>query len=311
MCSSGTSKAPDVAWCPVEPRADPVAPGGQPAVTRRTILTVGLTGISGAALTGCSSSPSHSPSNSGSPSHETQGPSHTPSSSESPSQVAGQDSPTTTSAADPPGPPAVALTSGPDITHGPTAGHQVALTFHGQGPVGMAHEILDACAGADAAVTVFAVGTWLAQNPRIGAEIVAAGHELGNHTWSHQQMKQLTRAQAVDEAVRGARALEAAVGSPGWWFRPSGTQHSTSTIRAAAGVAGYHRCVSYDVDPEDFRDPGATAVHNRTLTAVRPGSIVSLHFGHRGTVDALPGILAGLRTKGLQAVTLSTLLRSL
>lgn len=201
------------------------------------------------------------------------------------------------------------MTSGPDITHGPTTARQVALTFHGQGPVGMAREILSACARADAAVTVFAVGTWLDQNPHLGAEIVAAGHELGNHTWSHQQMKQLTRAQAVAEAVRGAQALEAAVGTAGWWFRPSGTQHSTATIRAAAAAAGYHRCVSYDVDPEDFRDPGATAVRDRTLRSVRPGSIVSLHFGHRGTVDALPAILTGLRTKGLHAVTLSTLLR--
>jgi peptidoglycan/xylan/chitin deacetylase (PgdA/CDA1 family) len=201
------------------------------------------------------------------------------------------------------------MTSGPDITHGPTTGDRVALTFHGQGSTDMAREILDACARADAAITVFAVGTWLEQNPHIGAEIVAAGHEVGNHTWSHQQMKQLTRAQAVDEAVRGARALEAAVGSAGWWFRPSGTQHSTSTIRAAAAAAGYHRCVSYDVDPEDFRDPGTDAVQHRTLAAVRAGSIVSLHFGHRGTVDALPVILAGLRSKGLQAVTLSTLLR--
>jgi peptidoglycan/xylan/chitin deacetylase (PgdA/CDA1 family) len=203
----------------------------------------------------------------------------------------------------------VALTSGPDISSGPTTGRQVALTFHGQGPVAMAREILGACASADAAITVFAVGTWLEQNPHIGTEIVAAGHEVGNHTWSHQQMKQLSRTQAVDEAVRGARALEAAVGSAGWWFRPSGTQHSTATIRAAAAAAGYHRCISYDVDPEDFRDPGATLVRDRTLSAVRPGSIVSLHFGHRGTVDALPAILTGLRAKGLQPVTLSTLLR--
>jgi peptidoglycan/xylan/chitin deacetylase (PgdA/CDA1 family) len=175
----------------------------------------------------------------------------------------------------------------------------------------MAHEILHACAAAQAAVTVFAVGTWLEQNPHIGREIVAAGHELGNHTWSHQQMKQLTHAQAVDEAVRGARALKAAVGTSGWWFRPSGTQHSTATIRAAAAAAGYHRCVSYDVDPEDFRDPGATAVRERTLASVRGGSIVSLHFGHSGTVDALPAILSGLRSKGLRAVTLSTLLRDM
>ncbi len=46
------------------------------------------------------------------------------------------------------------------------------------------------------------------------------------------------------------------------------------------------------------------------LRAVRPGSIVSLHLGHAGTVSALPGVLAGLRDRGLRAVTVSELVGS-
>jgi len=95
----------------------------------------------------------------------------------------------------------------------------------------------------------------------------------------------------------------------GWWFRPSGTARSTATIRAAASRSGYPRCVSYDVDPRDYLDPGSAAVVSRTLGQVRPGSIVSLHLGHAGTVRALPQILAGLAARGLVPVTLSRLLR--
>ena len=288
-----------------DPDTEPNQPS-QPVLGRRAVLTIGLTGISGAALAGCSVG-----SGAGADAGRTSGPAtqgKTASGTSAPATTASPHGRSTTSAQGTKGPPAVALSDGPDISHGPRTGSSVALTFHGQGPESMARDILGACAQAHASVTVFAVGTWLQQYPHVGREVVAAGHELGNHTWSHQQMKELSRAQAVDEAVRGARALKAAVGSAGWWFRPSGTQHSTATIRAAAAAAGYHRCVSYDVDPEDFRDPGAEAVRTRTLAAVRPGSIVSLHFGHQGTVDALPGILAGLQTKGLQAVTLSTLL---
>jgi peptidoglycan/xylan/chitin deacetylase (PgdA/CDA1 family) len=289
-----------------DPDAEPSQPS-QPVLGRRAVLTIGLTGISGVALAGCSAGPGAAPDAGRTSGQATQH--KTPSGTSAPSTATSPHSQPTSSAQGNQGPPAVALSSGPDITHGPRTGNSVALTFHGQGPESMARDILDACARAHAAVTVFAVGTWLHQYPHVGREVVAAGHELGNHTWSHQQMKQLSPAQAVDEAVRGAKALEAAVGSAGWWFRPSGTQHSTATIRAAAAAAGYHRCVSYDVDPEDFRDPGAQAVRTRTLAAVRAGSIVSLHFGHQGTVDALPGILAGLRDKGLQAVTLSNLMR--
>ena len=271
---------------------------------------MGVTGISGAALAGCATGARHAAggpqaSPTGSTGSPTRGTSTTDTSTTGTATGSTASAPAT---AGRPGPPRIAMTAGPDITHGPRTGGQVALTFHGQGPESMARDILAACARAHASVTVFAVGTWLEQYPHVGREVVAAGHELGNHTWSHQQMKQLTRAQAVEEAVRGARALKTAVGSAGWWFRPSGTQHSTPTIRAAAAAAGYHRCVSYDVDPEDFRDPGAQAVRTRTLAAVQPGSIVSLHFGHQGTVDALPGILKGLQGKGLRPVTLSTLL---
>lgn len=265
--------------------------GGAPS--RRTVIAASLSGL---ALGACSA-PTATPS---------PGPSST-------SRSAGHATTTPKSGASssPAGPapePAIAKTPGPDIVTGPRDHKAVALTFHGQGPVELVHQILTACHRADAQITVFAVGTWLQATPTIGREILAAGHELGNHTWSHQQMKQLSAAEAHLEAQKGADALRASVGTAGWWFRPSGTQHSTDTIRQAALAAGYQRCVSYDVDPEDYKDPGSSAVRDRTLAGVQPGSIVSLHFGHPGTAEAIPAILEGLSSKGLAPVTLSRLL---
>lgn len=217
-----------------------------------------------------------------------------------------------TASASPSGPaprPAIATTAGPDIVHGPRDRHEVALTFHGAGDVDLAHRVLRTCAAHDAAVTVFAVGQWVQATPEIATAILGGGHELGNHTWSHQQMPQLSASEATTEVSKGAAALRAATGTAGWWFRPSGTQHSTARIRAAAAGSGYRRCVSYDVDPGDYLDPGAAAVRSRTLAAVGSGSIVSLHLGHPGTLEALPGILTGLADRHLAAVTLSRLLR--
>jgi peptidoglycan/xylan/chitin deacetylase (PgdA/CDA1 family) len=205
--------------------------------------------------------------------------------------------------------PRIASVPGDDIVHGPRDRSEVALTFHGQGPASLTTQVLDACRAADAHITVFAVGTWVQASPGLARAVLAAGHELGNHTWSHQQMKTLDAATADTEVARGVAALEKAVGSAGWWFRPSGTLHSTPRIRAAARRAGYARCVSYDVDPQDFLDPGAAAVRSRTRAQVRAGSIVSLHLGHPGTAEALPGILTDLSRMGLRPVGLSTLLR--
>jgi len=206
--------------------------------------------------------------------------------------------------------PSIARSPGPDIVSGPRNRREVALTFHGAGDPSLTERVLRACADHDAHITVFAVGQWLAASPELGKQILAAGHELGNHTWSHQQMPALSPPVAREEIRRGAQALRDATGSAGWWFRPSGTPRSTATIRAAAARAGYPRCVSYDVDPQDYRDPGSAQVVSRTLAHVRPGSIVSLHLGHVGTVQALPRMLAGLVAMELVPETLSRLLRN-
>jgi peptidoglycan/xylan/chitin deacetylase (PgdA/CDA1 family) len=66
--------------------------------------------------------------------------------------------------------------------------------------------------------------------------------------------------------------------------------------------------VSYDVDGLDWQDPQPATVRQAVLDNVQPGSIVSLHLGHRVTVEALPQILAGLAAKKLTPVTLSELL---
>ena len=200
------------------------------------------------------------------------------------------------------------LSAAGDILHGPRTGAQVALTFHGAGDAALARGLLGAAARGGARITVLAVGTWLAAEPALAGEILAAGHELGNHTWSHRTMPRLSAAAARSEVARAADELRRLTGSAGRWFRPSGTPASTPTIRAAARAAGYSRCLSYDVDPRDYADPGAASVVERVMGAVAPGSIVSLHFGHPGTVDALPVLLDRLGARGLTPVTVSALL---
>jgi peptidoglycan/xylan/chitin deacetylase (PgdA/CDA1 family) len=197
----------------------------------------------------------------------------------------------------------------PDLVHGPRDRPDVALTFHGAGDPGLARRALDLAATAEAGLTVLAVGTWLEQTPALAGEILQAGHDLGNHTWSHQPMRRLGPSAAKLEVSRAAVLIERLTGSPGSWFRPSGTPRSTATIRGAALAAGYPRCLAYDVDPLDYTDPGAAVVTRRLLSQVQPGSIVSLHLGHPGTVEALPGIFHALRQRGLRPVTMTVLLR--
>lgn len=192
-----------------------------------------------------------------------------------------------------------------DIVHGSRTTQAVALTFHGAGAPDLTRRVLATLADASARVTVFAVGSWLEQNPALAPAILDGGHELANHTYRHLPMRTLRPGQAVSEVARAAAVLDRLTGSRGAWFRPSGTPTSTQTIRDAARRCGYPVCLSYDVDSLDWTDPGAPAVVQRVLAQARPGSIVSMHLGHQGTAQALPAILSGLAARQLHPVTVT------
>ena len=253
-------------------------------IERREFLLLAGAAVTGAGLAGCTSTQTSSAPASGTPSKS---PAATPSSA-SPSND-------------------TATRLGPQVVHGSRDRSEVALTFHGQGPVSMADALLAEAERAGAQVTVLAVGTWLGQYPQIAERILRGGHDLGNHTMHHLDITAMDAPGAYAEIAGCAQRLRALTGSIGRWFRPSQTRYATPLIEREARKAGYQTCVSYDVDSLDYTDPGPDAIVSTVLGSARPGSIVSLHLGHSGTVAALPAVLRGLASRGLRPVTLTDL----
>lgn len=196
------------------------------------------------------------------------------------------------------------------VPHGPRDGNAVALTFHGSGDHSLGVQLLDAAATARAPITVFAVGTWLEQEPDMARRILDAGHELANHTYTHPSLGRDDRAAVASEIMRCRDVLARLSGSGGAWFRPSGIDVPTELMLEETGRAGYPVSVGYDLDPHDYQDPGAAAVLSRVKAGLQPGSIVSLHFGHAGTVEAFPGIVAAIRDRGFEPVLVKHLLKA-
>lgn len=203
--------------------------------------------------------------------------------------------------------PPIAAGTPDEVVSGPRDRPQIALTFHGQGDPKLATALLAAAEQHGAKVTVLAVGTWLDQQPQMARRILDGGHELGNHTLSHLDISAMSPDQAFAEIAGCADRIKALTGSVGRWFRPSAAQYTTAQVKAQARKAGYEHFLSYDLDPLDYTDPGADVIQRRILASIRAGSVVALHMGHQGTVDALPGVLDGLAQRGLKAVTASQL----
>ena len=202
----------------------------------------------------------------------------------------------------------VAQAVSPDIAHGPRSSKNIALKFHGAGSTAYANALLDIFKSTSTPVSVFAIGSWLKANPEMAKKIVNGGHDIGNHTMNHYQMKTLNAAKVKSEIAGCAAELKSLIGNHGAFFRPSGTQYSNALIRQTAAKYGYAQCISYDVDSHDYQDVGKAAVIKNVMTSIKGGSIVSLHFGHKNTVDALPTLITELHNAGYTPVTLTKLL---
>lgn len=194
-----------------------------------------------------------------------------------------------------------------EVDHAASGRAQVALTFHGDGDPQLAQALLKEAEAGGARLTVLAVGRWLGEHPEMARRVLDGGHELGNHTENHVDISRLSPSAAFAEIEQCAARLRKLTGSPGVWFRPSQTQHANPMLVEQARKAGYRTVLSYDVDPLDYEDPSAEQIAERLLAAVRPGAVVSMHLGHQHTVAALPAVLAGLKSRGLAAVTASEL----
>ncbi|MEO8695978.1 MAG: polysaccharide deacetylase family protein [Acidimicrobiales bacterium] len=197
------------------------------------------------------------------------------------------------------------------VTRAASTRNEVALTFHTDGDLRIAQRLLDGLAGR-AQITCFIVGSWLDANPTWARKLLDAGHELANHTYTHPTFTTLSPAAMATEITRCRDLLTKLTGNGGRFFRPSGTDDGlakpSDAILQAAGTAGYDYVLGWDVEPFDYQDPGGTAVRTRVLDGTKPGSIVSMHFGHSGTADAISAILDGFDRQGIKPVTVSTLL---
>jgi peptidoglycan/xylan/chitin deacetylase (PgdA/CDA1 family) len=188
----------------------------------------------------------------------------------------------------------------------------VALTFDdGPDPAGAA-AVLRTLAAEHVRGTFYLIGRDLQRYPSLGARIAAAGHELGDHSYSHQRMVLVSGSWVAGEVTR-TDALIRGTGYRGpITFRPP---NGKKLLALPAYLRAHHRTtVTWDVEPNSYPaiDASAAATASYTIAHVRPGSIVDLHVmypGRAATRAALRPMIDGLRARGYRFVTVSELLR--
>ncbi|HLL86869.1 MAG TPA: polysaccharide deacetylase family protein [Thermoleophilaceae bacterium] len=193
------------------------------------------------------------------------------------------------------------------LDHGSREAEAIALTFD-DGPGALTAGLLDVLAAGRARATFNVLGSRVRGREELLRRTLREGHEVGSHAEHHERLGGRPLA-AYRQLVRTSASLRAATGVAPRVFRAPYGDVSRGVVRAAraAGLTA----VGWDVDPRDYETPGADAILERVVAAVRPGSIVLLHDDRRAleqTVTATERILVSLAKRGLRAVTASELL---
>jgi peptidoglycan-N-acetylglucosamine deacetylase len=187
----------------------------------------------------------------------------------------------------------------------------VALTFD-DGPNGaLVDSLIDLLRAHHARATFFVIGQGLAEAPAAGPMLVAAGHELANHTWSHRRMVFVTRPRIGSEIERTDSLVRAAGQRNPIWFRPP---YGYKLVGLPRWLAQRRRTtVMWSIEPDSYTDVAATSegIVRHVLARVRPGSIILLHPWHasrRTSLEAVGPLVDSLHARGYRVETVGSML---
>lgn len=186
----------------------------------------------------------------------------------------------------------------------------VALTFDDGGSPYRVNAILDILKSYQAKATFFLLGNWVNNNPELVRRMMAEGHEVANHSYSHSRFTWLNEAEIRSEIEITQTAIAEATGQPAAaFFRPPYGSYNSKVVSIVRDM-GYEAIVMWDIDTRDWSGASAAAISGQVLDNVSPGSIVLFHLHGANTAEALEEIIPALQGQGYQLRTVGQMLAS-
>lgn len=189
----------------------------------------------------------------------------------------------------------------------------VALTFD-DGPTPEATRRVLAMLGEEGiAATFFLIGKEINEHPEAAREIVAAGHEVGNHSYTHPILIGRSLAGIAEElGWTDDRIQRAGYRGPVHFRSPYGKKYVALPYHLSRTG---RKNIFFDVEPESHPgiDGNAARIVEHVVERTRPGSIILLHVmypSREASLAAVPGIIRRLQSRGYRFVTVSQLLRA-
>lgn len=189
-----------------------------------------------------------------------------------------------------------------------TPDKKIALTFDAAWGNEDTQNILDILAKYDIHVTFFMTGGWVESYPDDVKAILAAGHDLGNHSENHKNMSQISDAEKKQELMSVHERVKELTGYEMFLFRPPYGDYDNAVIRVAE-ECGYYP-IQWDVDSLDWKNYGVDSIIQTVCNHkhLGNGSIILCHNGAKYTAEALDTMIQTLLDAGYEFVPLSELI---
>ncbi len=183
----------------------------------------------------------------------------------------------------------------------------LAMTFDDGPHPSLTPKLLDLLKERNIKCTFFLIGQQVKMYPAIVRRIIAEGHEIGNHTWTHCSLTSRSDEQIRSELKKSEDAVYEVAGVRPHLVRPP-YGAINSRIKDLMFTEFGYSTIMWSVDPQDWRRPGVAAVTSRLVNGAHPGAIMLSHDIHPPTITAMPAMFDQLLAKGYQFVTVSQLL---
>ncbi|MCL1996643.1 MAG: polysaccharide deacetylase family protein [Defluviitaleaceae bacterium] len=181
----------------------------------------------------------------------------------------------------------------------------IALTFD-DGPGRYTDAILDVLYEHNVKATFFVLGHAVQKSPDTFLRTVEHGHEIGNHTWFHENLPKLTPSGVFETMRRTADLIEQL------------TDKFPATMRPPFGIFGTreqvimeelgYSMILWSLDPRDWELRNSQQIYDYVMENVRCGDIILLHDIHESTYKAVAKLVPSLIEKGFDLVTVEQLL---
>lgn len=189
----------------------------------------------------------------------------------------------------------------------------IALTFDDGPSRAYTDEVLSVLAHFDVQATFFLTGKEMAANPEHTRRLLASGHQLANHSFSHPRMVLMSQTAIAKEIEQTDLLIRQAGYQGDIVFRPP---YGKKLLGLPWYLQQHNRLtVMWDLEPESDAAlaKNAEAMAQYVVVNAKPGSIILLHVmyqSRQSSRDALPLIIAGLQQQGYRFVTVNTLLQA-